>query len=211
MAGVRAVLRLAFVAAVVLAATLGDLHASAPEPPGLPADPQRWICEKRPPSRADVEAWCRDHRGRGTPLPAELRDPPPVSDLAAYDAYNARLARFLTTQEYLGLGWAADARWRFSGPSVVEHGSYSRNYGPHFPLRVYYSPEIVAWLCDGRQGAIPDGAMIVKAMSVAWKALDVRTAADGCMDLASDPAAPIQPNLWAPMIKTSRASYDGWY
>jgi hypothetical protein len=102
-------------------------------------------------------------------------------------------------------------RWRVSGPSVVEHGSYSRNYGPHFPLRVYYSPEIVAWLCDGRQGAIPDGAMIVKAMSVAWKALDVRTAADGCMDLASDPAAPIQPNLWAPMIKTSRASYDGWY
>ena len=62
------------------------------------------------------------------------------------------------------LGWVSDERWRFSGPSVVENGSYSHNYGPHFPLRVSYSPEIVDWLCNGREGEIPDGAMIMKAM-----------------------------------------------
>jgi hypothetical protein len=200
-------------AAVVALAACGDRPAGPPEPVGpLPANPQDWICtDTRPATDAEIDAWCRAHPDRGRPVPAELRDPPPPSDFAAWQTYNLRLERFLTTQEYATLGWLHDPSWRFSGPSVVAHGSYAGNYGPHFPLRVYYSPEIVDWLCSGRQGTIPDGAMIMKAMSLAWTTLDIRTADDGCMDIVEDPSQPIQPVLWAPMLKSSRSSHDGWY
>jgi hypothetical protein len=177
----------------------------------LPANPQEWVCESSgPATQAEVDAWCRAHPDRGRPIPAELREPPPPSDFSAYQAYNRRLERFLTTQEYATLGWITDRNWRMSGPSVLDGGSFAHNYGPHFPLRVYYSPEIVDWLCDGRQGEIPDGAMIMKAMSLAWTSLDIRRADDGCMDVVEDPAHPIQPSLWAPMIKSSESSHDGW-
>ncbi|MBY0276774.1 hypothetical protein K2Z84_15660 [Candidatus Binatia bacterium] len=200
--------------ALLLLAACGDRASDGPEPPGpLPADPQQWICARGAPapSEADVQAWCRAHPDRGRPLPDDLRDPPSPEDFAVWQAYNLRLETFLTTQQYVRLGWVSDARWRFSGPSIVENGSYARNYGPHFPLRVSYSPEIVEWLCNGREGDIPDGAMIVKAMNITFDQLDIRTAADGCMDIVEDPQQPIQPQLWAPMIKTSRSSYDGWY
>jgi hypothetical protein len=200
--------------ALALAACGDRSHGDGPLPPGpLPDDPQQWICAHRgpEPSAADVAAWCRAHPDRGQPLPDDLRDPPPPADYDAWQAYNLRLETFLTSQEYVRLGWVSDERWRFSGPSVVEDGSYSHNYGPHFPLRVYYSPEVVDWLCNGREGEIPDGAMIMKAMKVLFNDLPVATARDGCMDIVEDPQNPIQPQLWAPMIKTSRSSYDGWY
>jgi hypothetical protein len=114
------------------------------------------------------------------------------------------LQDFLRTKEYASLGWVTDQNWRFSGPSVIENGSFSHNYGPHFPLKVYYSPEVVDWLCNGRQGDIPDGAMIMKAMKITFDGLDIRRARDGCMDLVEDPAKPIEPQLWAPMLKTSK-------
>jgi hypothetical protein len=211
-------------AASILCALAGALSLAlggcgdASEPPApdpvdrLPADPQEWICPDRspPPTQAEIDAWCAAHPDRGSPVPADLRDPPAPSDFAAYQAYNRRLERFLVDQEYASLGWIHDLNWRLSGPSIVQNGSYSNNYGPHFPLRVYYSPEVVEWLCNGRQGEIPDGAMIMKAMSIAFASLDIRTADDGCMDIVEDPSEPIQPQLWAPMLKSSRASHDGW-
>lgn len=206
-------LLLALVAAVVLGGCGDRLDTDPPEPVGpLPANPQEWICaaSKPAPTEAEIGAWCRAHADRGRPVPADLRDPPPPADFEAYQAYNVRLEQFLTRQEYAALGWVYDPNWRFSGPSVVADGSFSNNYGPHFPLRVYYSPEVVDWLCNGRQGEIPDGAMIMKAMSLAWAALDIRKAGDGCMDIVEDPAKPIQPILWAPMLKSSKASRDGW-
>jgi hypothetical protein len=206
------ILVLIVVASVVLGAC-GDSDRQESDPNGpLPANPQKWICKSSTvaPTRAEIDAWCRAHPERGRPVPADLRDPPPPADFEAYQAYNVRLERFLTTQEYASLGWITDLNWRFSGPSVVADGSFSNNYGPHFPLRVYYSPEVVDWLCNGRQGEIPDGAMIMKAMSLAWTTLDIRKAGDGCMDIVEDPAKPIQPFLWAPMLKSSAASHDGW-
>ena len=38
--------------------------------------------------------------------------------------------------------------------------------------------------------------------------MPIRVAADGCMEI--DASAPDLPFLWAPMIKTSQSSYDGW-
>lgn len=196
------------------AAACGDRSDPTPPEPvdPLPADSAQWICESTPPAtQAEVDAWCRANPDRGKPLPADLRVPPPVSDFEAYTDFNDRMQKFLTGQEYLELGWIADRRWRFSGPSVLEGDSYAHNYGPHFPLRVYYSPEIVDWLCNGRQGAIPDGTMMIKAMVPLYQALDIRTADDGCMEIVEDPAKPIQPFLWAPMLKANRATHDGWY
>src|SRR4029453_19294322 len=62
----------------------------------------------------------------------------------------------------------------------------------------------------GRRGGIPEGGMIMKAWTILGTSLAVRTAADGCMDIADDAANPIQPVLWAPMVKSSEASHDGW-
>jgi hypothetical protein len=209
--------RILVVALLTVLALGGCGDRSDPTPPDpvgpLPADPQQWICAPPPPpTQSDIDAWCRAHPDRGRPLPAELRSPPQPADFDAWTRYNARFEQFLLNEEYAKqLGWIADARWRFSGPSVVESGSYAHNYGPHFPLRVYYSPEVVEWLCNGRQGDLPDGAMIMKAMTLAFGSLDVRKAADGCMDIVEDPEKPIQTQLWAPMVKTNGSTHDGWY
>ena len=204
---------IALVLALAVAACGDRSDPTPPEPDGpLPANPQEWICESSPPAtQAEIDAWCRAHPDRGEPLPAALRDPPPVSDFAAYQDFNVAMQQFLVGKKYLDLGWVADRDWRFSGPTLVAGDSYGTNYGPHFPLRVYYSPEMVDWLCNGRQGEIPDGAMMIKAMVPLLSLLDIRTAEDGCTDIVEDPAKPVQPLLWAPMLKASGASHDGWY
>ena len=53
--------------------------------------------------------------------------------------------------------------WRLTGPYVGKIGS-GESFGTHPAVRIYYSPEVVDWLCNGREGEIPDGAMIVKEM-----------------------------------------------
>jgi hypothetical protein len=52
-------------------------------------------------------------------------------------------------------GWAHDQRIRQTGP-VVDGLDFET------PGRVYSSPEVEAWLSNGRRGEIPDGASIVK-------------------------------------------------
>lgn len=206
-------LLIALLAVVALGGCGDRSDTEPPEPPGpLPANPQKWICAPPPPpTQGEIDAWCQANPDRGRPLPAELRSPPPPADFDAWQAYNLRLEQFLNLKEYEQLGWVHDANWRFSGPSVVEGGSYAHNYGPHFPLRVFYSPEVVDWLCNGREGEIPDGAMIMKAMTLGFASLDIRQGDDGCMDIVEDPAKPIGTQLWAPMIKTNSGSHDGWY
>ncbi len=65
--------------------------------------------------------------------------------------------------------------------------------GTHARVRVYYSDAVVDWLRNGRQGPIPDGAMIVKEM---YPGLP------GAMDERVDG--------WAVMVRDSQASHDGW-
>jgi hypothetical protein len=203
-------------------------QTSQPQPEGLPADPQKWICDPTPVTEQEIEQWCSSHQDRGTPLPPELRTPPPVSDFAAYTAYSNNLKTFLVDQKYAdgtmsdpgGLQWISDAHWRLSGPSVnPPGGDFGHNYGPHFPLRVFYSPEMVEWLCNGRKGEIPDGAMMVKAMTlfklpIVGEVVDTKVAADGCMDVQPLSKLPFNPPLfpilWAPMLKSNQSSFDGW-
>lgn len=202
-------------------------------PSGLPSNPQDWICpESSPVTQQDIDAWCNSHEEKdlGEPLPPELRNPPPISDFENYQRYSERLEKFLVLNltdplsppEYARRGWVSDEHWRLSGPSVIPPKNnptdvdFFHNYGPHFPLKIYYSPEVVKWLCGGRKGEIPDGAMMVKAMNLFGGikigpleigAPNIKIAEDGCMDVTSKFVLPI---LWTPMIKSSRSSNDGW-
>ena len=184
----------------------------------LPSNPEDRVChDAAPVTQKEIDARCKSHpKGeRGLPLPQDLRNPPSLANFDAYTTYSERLRDFLNLPdqnmqlEYTKLGWISDAHWRLSGPSVVPANSmpfdFFHNYGPHFPLKIYYSPEVVDWLCSGRKGEIPDGAMILKAINV-FNNLNISVRKDdNCMDISD----PVQPNLWTPMIKSSQSSYDG--
>ena len=148
-------LLLVLAAAVVLSGFVGSdvpqnrPQATSPQNPqqsepldGLPSNPQKWVCkDSTPTTQEEIDAWCASHTDRGLPLPVELRNPPPVSEFAKYVDYSNSLKTFLTGEQYKSLNWISDAHWRFSGPSVnPPGGDFGHNYGPHFPLRVYYSP-----------------------------------------------------------------------
>lgn len=122
------------------AAVLIASAAAAPPPPApapAPADPGPGACD-------------RSVRIGGTlPLPCSL----PLAD------YERVLYTWINDREYDRLGWEHDRLVRDTGPFVL-----GANYGTHPAVRVYYSPEVVAWLRDGRRGTLPVGSMIVKEM-----------------------------------------------
>jgi hypothetical protein len=80
------------------------------------------------------------------PLPSSL-------DITEYES---RLFGFLNRRQYKELGWATDKGVRDTGP--YRNGKY---YGTHPAVRIYYSPEIIAWLRDDKRRKIRR-AMIVK-------------------------------------------------
>src|SRR5215212_5451654 len=53
--------------------------------------------------------------------------------------------------------WCVDKGIRDTGPWINDV-----YYGTHKAARIYYSPSVIRWLMNGRKGAIPDGAMIIK-------------------------------------------------
>ena len=179
----------------------------------LPADPNEWVCQDSliPTPQAEIDAWCQSHPDRGERLPDDLRFPPPLSDLEAKNLYDLRMGVFLKTLRYKQeLGWMRDTEWRFVGP-IVGPISDPTSYATHLPVRIYYSPEVVDWMCDGREGELPEGATIIKEMHTIPN-LEVEIGEDGCMDIISDlPGNDIPPLAWLPMIKRSGESKDGWY
>ncbi len=203
-----AVLAAAVVSLLIAACGDGD-SSSAAHDSRLPPDPYDWVCRDSlsGASQAEIDAWCAAHPDRGRPLPEELRAPPPLASLEEKNRFDERLEAFAKSEAYrVELGWIGDAGWRFTGPYVGEIGS-GYSYGTHLPVRIYYSPEVIDWLCTGRQGALPDGAMIIKEMHVITPALDVVTDDDGCMDITAD----LSPLAWAMMIRDDTHAHDGWY
>src|SRR5262249_18988511 len=77
----------------------------------------------------------------------------------------------------------------------------------HPAVRIYYSPEMIDWLCGGRQGEIPNGAMIIKEMHAIDPTLEIALDDEGCMEIRAD----VVPTSWAVMVKADTASFDGWY
>jgi hypothetical protein len=175
---------------------------------GLPADPDRWTCRssRQGATRIEKNAWCQKTPDRGAPLPSVLRSPPPLSELDLKNLYDAAMQEFAESRAYLGLGWQHDVNWRFTGPYVGTIGS-GENYGTHRAVRIAYSPEVIDWLCNERQDALPDGAMIVKEMATINESLGIELDDEGCMVIPGD----VTPDSWTIMVKRSDQSLDGWY
>ena len=134
------------------------------------------------------------------PYPASL----PLVD------YERKLYRFILDREYTRLGWSKDKGVRDTGPFIDEI-----YYGTHPAVRIYYSPEVMKWLKNGRPAdePIPDGAMIVKEMYTPPAAIYQQFAAD---PQYQDPAKYDEllsqlVNNWTIMVKDNSATSDGWF
>ncbi len=130
------------------------------------------------------------------PVPAALRLPaavPPGEPVALEQT----MLRYLLSYGYRDLGWCVDKGVRDTGPYLNRV-----MYGTHPVVRIYYSPEVMAWLRNGRRGVPADGAVIIKEQyGVAVPAAAYAGLGDG----------DLRPTDWTIMIRRSGASHDGWY
>ncbi|AZZ94952.1 hypothetical protein EUZ85_00370 [Hahella sp. KA22] len=133
------------------------------------------------------------------PLPTSM----PLRD------YEKVLYTWLLKFDYKKLGWKRDKGVRDTGPFIR-----NEYFGTHPAVRIFYSPEVMRWLENGRQGDIPDGAMIVKEMYTAPGVL--------YQDLAKDPKYQADPDAyetmlgklltaWSVMVRDKAGSKDGWF
>ena len=122
----------------------------------------------------------------------------PLPSSLPLDAYERQLYNFLGARRYEALGWVKDKRVRDTGAFI--NGTY---YGVHPAVRIFYSPEVYAWLKAGRPDVpIPDGAMIIKEMFAAPAARY-----EGMSDEAVEAAL----FGYTVMVKDSSGSKDGWF
>lgn len=195
---------------VVIGMTLGHTCAAATPPKG---DPNDWVCERGDEAQImkDVQAFCAVKANRQrTPEPSWM--PASLLQLEQKNEYDERFGDWLGNHSYRD--WVADRDWRFTGPVVgsTANGkiaSGAQSYGVHPAVRIYYSPKMVDWLCNDRQGEIPDGAVIVKEMmSITEPTVDLGD--NSCLSI---PTQQMDDNniFWAVMVKDQEASHDGWY
>jgi hypothetical protein len=119
----------------------------------------------------------------------------PLPSSVSNEEYQTALYSFLGSFRYRKLGYARDKKIRDTGPWL--NGRY---HGTHPAVRLYYSPEVIEWLENGRAGKIPDGAIIIKEMY------------DPPAARYEGPEKEPLPRQWATMVKDSGAETpDGWY
>ncbi len=176
----------------------------------MPPNPEEWVCPGSAVdlSQAEIGSWCVAHVEEGKPAPPNLRVPPPYTDHEMKNAFDTAFRDFLRNRLYeTELNWAHDMNWRMTGPYVgaIGHGEF---YGVHSTaVRIYYSPEVIGWLCADRQGTIPDGAMIIKEQHPINESLGITVDYQGCMEIKGN----VAPTHWTVFIKNNEASRDGWY
>ncbi len=177
----------------------------------------------------DVEQLCAQ-ADRGQPWPGAK--PPLGPDwLQQSDAYALRVRDFLRKLEYrqAPYAWLSDSTWRLTGefegcPCPGESKSCGVNRGPHPAVRIYYSPEVIDWMCQYRRGEnelpdaadMPAGAMIVKEMLDPGQMNLARVPGTDELWIAPMPGKPASWyddtfSSWTIMIKAPEASADGWY
>jgi len=130
------------------------------------------------------------------PVPSQLRLPANLPPGEPVD-FEKQVLKYLSTLEYRTLGWCEDKWVRDTGPFLNGAAAIV-----HSPVHIYYSPEVSTWLLGGRNGAIPDGAVIIKEQfspAPAARYRDIPPDSLGCS------------NDWTFMIKNSAASRDGWF
>jgi hypothetical protein len=195
-------------AAPAEAATLGALGAAGP----IAGCPDLVWGSLPDPGRADLpdrEALCSAIPGE--PLPEDLWPPLALVTMDDQNEYAARLrSDFLEPRRYATeLGWIGDAHWRLSGDFAgCPSDSTFASFGVHLLVRVWYSPEVVAWLCSDRTTELPDGAMIIKEEHF------FQGAGNLLIDPVTHRAAPAQDldsDIITFMIKRAGAAWDGYY
>jgi mono/diheme cytochrome c family protein len=132
---------------------------------------------------------CANAREHSLPLPSTV-------PAAQFVDYEKQFFAFLERGDYRALGWCVDKGVRDTGPFL--DGTY---FGTHPAVRIYYSPGVMRWLLAGRQGTIPDGAMIVKEQ--------YRSPAARYEGLSPSELPKVAD--WTIMLKDSRGSKDGWF
>jgi mono/diheme cytochrome c family protein len=174
--------------ATMLAGLLaGAAHIASDSARGQPGAPQIEL----PPG---FQSPCADAREHSLRLPTTV---PP----SQFVAFEKSVLAFLQNGEYKQLGWCVDKG--SSGSPVRDTGPFVQGvyYGTHPAVRLYYSPRIMDWLINGRVGAIPDGAMIVKEQ--------FPDPAARYAGLGEDQLPRVTD--WTIMIKDSSGAKDGWF
>ena len=109
-----------------------------------------------------------------------------------------QMLAYVSTLKYRDLGCDCHDKWvRDTGPLMDNVDAIV-----HPPVHIFYSREVSEWLRNGRQGAIPDGAVIIKeqfAPSPAERYRNIPADKLGCS------------NDWTIMVRNSKASRDGWF
>lgn len=177
----------------------------------------------------DVDQLCAQ-ADRGQPWPGAV--PPLGPDwLQQSDAYALRVRDFLRKLEYrqAPYAWLKDSTWRLTGefegcPCPGESKNCGVNKGPHPAVRIYYSPEVINWMCKYRRGEhelpnaedLPAGAMIIKEMIDPGQVNLARVPGSDELWIAPMPGKPASWyddafSSWTVVIKAPEASADGWY
>ncbi len=174
----------------------------------------------------DAEQLCAE-ANRGQPWPGAK--PPLGPDWPQRsEEYAIRVRDFLRSLAYrqTPYSWLSDATWRLTGeyegctcPQGGQNCGVSK--GPHPAVRIYYSPEVITWMCKYRKGKdqlpgaedLPDGAMIIKEMINPDKVNLARVPGTDKLWIAPMPGQPYDDTFssWTVMIKAPEASADGWY
>ncbi|HEX4417903.1 MAG TPA: hypothetical protein VH165_08390 [Kofleriaceae bacterium] len=139
---------------------------------------------------------------------------------------------FVRDESYKQLGWLHDADWRLTGPfdgCACPNGTAGGcvegvNKGPHPAVKIYYSPEVIDWMCKYRRGkdelpnapAMPDGAMIIKEMLSPAATQLALVPGSNRLWIAPIPDKPADYydhayGSWTILIKDQAQSADGWY
>jgi hypothetical protein len=142
------------------------------------------------------QPFCRFRKRRTHLRAAQPRTPLPLPSQISEPRYQELLYPFLEQRTYTRLGWAKDKRIRDTGPYL--NGTY---FGTHPAVRVYYSPDVITWLENDRQGDVPNGGMIIKEM---YPPPAVRYQGSSRWN----PPVPME---WTVMVRDSDGSVDGWY
>ena len=135
--------------------------------------------------------------------------------------YEEQLFPFVRSRDYAGkLGWVRDKGVRDTGPYIK--GKY---YGTHPAVRIYYSPKVMYWTTGNpdywpegkaaglakakapREGAIPDGGMIVKEMFHPPAARYEGMTDEELVETLYESTSP----GWTVMVKDSAGAPDGWF
>lgn len=223
---------LALVSTVLLAGYVRQQAVADAEPSTATPAPPTCVSPQAPPPPLpqDIEQFCRQAE-RGQPWPGAV-PPPPTLFTEKSEEYGLAVQTFLRSLAYrqAPYAWQKDANWRLTGPfegcsCPDSSGSCSGvNEGPHPAVRIYYSPEVIDWMCKYRKGHdqlpdaadLPDGAMIIKEMLNPDK---VKLALEPGTDRLWIAPIPGKPedyydqtfDSWTVMIKSASGSADGWY